>query len=80
MTPPTPAAIRAFLKAHGLTGAEAAKIGFLPGGQAVRKYTAPTNPHRMPGAVWFSWHAHRLLDGNALASIYQAMDDSAEES
>lgn len=76
--PPSPQAIRAFLKRHGLTGAIAAHQGYLSGGQAVRKYTAPTNPHRMSGAVWFAWHAHQMLDAATLARIEAAMVADAE--
>lgn len=75
---PTPAAIRAFLKTHGLTGAQAARNGYLSGGQVVRKYTAPTAPHRLSGAVWFAWHAHALLDAESIARIEAAMASSAQ--
>lgn len=78
-TPPSPAAVRAFLQAHRLTGAAAARIGYLSGGQAVRKYTAATAPHRLSGAVWFAWHAHQLLDAETLARIETAMDASARD-
>lgn len=70
---PAPSAIRAFLKAHGLTGATAARQGYLSGGQAVRKYTANNQPHRISGAVWFAWHAHQMLDEATIARIEAAM-------
>jgi len=76
--PPSPAAVRAFLKAHELTGAEAARIGYLSGGQAVRKYTGGQQPHRMSGAVWFAWHAHQLLDADTIARIEAAMAASTQ--
>jgi len=78
-TPPSPASVRAFLKAHGLTGAAAARRGYLSGGQAVRKYTGGQQPHRVPGAVWFAWHAHQLLDAETLARIEAAMAASARQ-
>lgn len=74
---PSPLAVRAFLKRHGLTGSQAARQGYLSGGQAVRKYTAPTNPHRVSGAVWFAWHAHQLLDAETIDRIEAAMEDDA---
>jgi hypothetical protein len=77
MITPTPAAIRAFLKANGLTGATAARQGYLSGGQAVRKYTAQNQPHRLSGAVWFAWHAHQMLDEATIARIEVAMVDDA---
>lgn len=77
MITPTPDAIRAFLKAHGLTGATAARQGYLSGGQAVRKYTAQNQPHRLSGAVWFAWHAHQMLDEATIARIEVAMVDDA---
>ena len=77
--PPSSQAIRAFLKRNGLTGSQAARQGYLSGGQAVRKYTAPTKPHRMSGAVWFAWHAHQMLDDATLARIEAAMVADAED-
>lgn len=76
--PPAPAAVRAFLKAHHLTGAQAAQQAYLSGGQAVRKYTGGSAPHRVPGAVWFVWHAHQLLDADTIARIEAAMAASAQ--
>lgn len=79
-SPPTPAAVRRFLKAHGLTGSQAARQAYLSGGPAVRKYTNPNQPHRVSGAVWFAWHAHLLLDAAVIAQIEAAMAMSAEAS
>ena len=78
-TPPTPAAVRAFLKAHGLTGAQAAEQAYLSGGQTVRKYTGGRDPHRVPGAVWFTWHAKHILTPEAIARIEAAMTASSAE-
>jgi hypothetical protein len=61
------------LKAQGLTGAEAARRGYLSGGQAVRKYTGGASPHQISGAVWFAWHAHQILDAATIARIEAAM-------
>lgn len=78
--PPTPAAVRAFFQAHGLTGAQAARQAYLSGGPAVRKYLSPSRPHRVSGAVWFAWHAHQILDPATLARIEAAMAASADTS
>lgn len=78
--PPTSAAVRRFLKAHGLTGSQAARQAYLSGGPAVRKYTNPNRPHRVSGAVWFAWHAHLLLDDETIAHIEAAMAASADTS
>lgn len=75
---PSPAAVRAFLKAHRLTGAQAAHQAYLSGGQAVRKYTGGSAPHRVPGAVWFAWHAHQMLDADTIARIEAAMAVNAQ--
>ena len=76
-TSPTPEAVHAFLRANHLTGAQAAQQAYLSGGQAVRKYTGGSAPHRVPGAVWFAWHAHALLDADTIARIEAAMAASA---
>lgn len=76
-TSPTPEAVRALLRANHLTGAQAAQQAYLSGGQAVRKYTGGSAPHRVPGAVWFAWHAHALLDADTIARIEAAMAASA---
>ena len=75
---PSPATIRAYLHQHGLTGAVAARRGYLSGGQAVRKYTGGAKPHRISGAVWFAWHAHQLLDAETIARIEAAMAEDCE--
>jgi hypothetical protein len=79
MTTPTPAAIRAYFKRNGLTGSLAARQGYLSGGQAVRKYTATSQPHRLSGAVWFAWHAHQMLDEATIARIEAAMVADAQD-
>lgn len=70
---PTPAHVRAYLKRTGLTGAAAARRGYLSGGQSVRKYTGGAKPHQISGAIWFAWHAHELLDAETIARIEAAM-------
>jgi len=79
MDAPTPAQVRAYFKAQGLTGAEAARRGYLSGGQAVRKYTGGAKPHRVSGAVWFCWHAHALLPPETIAMIEAAMAADATQ-
>jgi len=76
---PTPDLIRAYLAREGLTGAEAARRGYLSGGQAVRKYTGGARPHRLSGAVWFAWHAHQCLDAETIARIEAAMAADATD-
>jgi hypothetical protein len=77
MIAPNPAQVRAYLTREGLTGAEAARRGYLSGGQAVRKYTGGARPHKISGAVWFAWHAHQMLDAETIARIEAAMTDDA---
>jgi hypothetical protein len=74
---PGPAAIRAFLARHGITGGRAARMAYLSGGQAVRKYTGGAHPHAMSGAVWFAMHAHIMLDAETIARIEAAMEADA---
>jgi len=50
--PPSPEEVRAFLKRHGLTGAQAGAIAGI-GGRQVRKYTG--SDADVPYAVWFTW-------------------------
>jgi hypothetical protein len=76
-TAPSTDAVRAYLKARGITGAEAARRGYLSGGQAVRKYTGGARPHQVSNAVWFAWHAHELLDAETVARIEAAMEVDA---
>lgn len=76
---PSTAAVRAYLKARGITGAQAARRGYLSGGQAVRKYTGGASPHQVSGAVWFAWHAHELLDAETIARIEASMDSDAAD-
>lgn len=50
---PTATQFRAFLKAHGLTGAAAAElVGVKP--RQIRRYTGGDTP--VPYAVWFTLH------------------------
>ncbi len=78
MKSPTPAAIRAFLRRHKLSGSQAARMAYLSGGQAIRKYTGGANPHKISGAVWFALHAHLLLSPEIIAAIEAAMAADAE--
>lgn len=78
MQSPKPNAIRAFLRSHNLTGEAAARMAYLSGGQAVRKYTGGRTPHRMSGAVWFALHAHVLLTARQIAEIEAAMESGAK--
>lgn len=75
---PTAERVRSYLRRHGITGAEAARRGYLSGGQAVRKYTGGAKPHRISGAVWFAWHAHQMLDAETIARIEAAMAADAQ--
>lgn len=70
---PTPEAIRIFLKRHGITGSQGARMAYLSGGQAIRKYTGGGHPHRMSGAVWFALHAHVMLNAEQIREIEDAM-------
>jgi hypothetical protein len=79
MPPPTPAAIRAVLRRHGLTGSQAARAAYLSGGQSVRKYTGGAAPHTMSGAVWFALHAHVMLPPETVAEIEAAMAADTQE-
>jgi hypothetical protein len=72
-TSPTPAQVRAFLKAHGLTGSRAAELAGLSGSAQVRKYTGGENPHRMSYAIQFTLAAKCVLDADTIARIEAAM-------
>lgn len=72
---PTPEQIRAFLKAHGLTGSVAADLAGLSNAAQVRKYTGGAAPRRMSYAIWFTLHAKTLLPPSVLAEIEATMND-----
>jgi hypothetical protein len=72
---PTPERIRAVLKKHGLTGAKAAELMYLSGGNQVRKYTGGKAPRKMDLARWFTLHAKLILPPETIADIERAMDD-----
>lgn len=75
---PGPEAIRKFLTAQRLSAADAARVAGLNGGPAIRKYYNQTGePHVMPYAVWFTLHAHKLLDPELVWLIEDQMDSWA---
>jgi hypothetical protein len=71
---PSPAAIRAFARQNKITGAQAAELAGLHGGQNWRKYTGGKAPHKMSEAVWFMLHARLMLPYRELSRIHQAME------
>lgn len=71
--PPTPAQVRAFLRANNLTGSRAAELAGLNSGSMTRKYTGGAKPHRVSYATWFTWHAKMILPPELLEKIEAAM-------
>lgn len=68
-TPPTPDQVREFLRAHNLTGAQAAALAGLSGSNKIRAYTGGADPARMGYAVWFTLHAKMMLPPETVAAI-----------
>lgn len=52
--PPTPAEVRAMLRALELTGTDAAALVGLSDGRQIRKYTGGTDPRRMAFATLYT--------------------------
>lgn len=79
--PPLPSAqgVRAFLKRHGITGSEAARMMYLSDSRQVRKYTGGESPRQIDGARWFALHAHVMLTPEQLAEIHAAMNANARD-
>ena len=73
MKSPTTEQVRALLKRHGLTGAEAARLMYLSGSRQVRKYTGGQSPRQMDLARWFTLHAKLILPQSAIDRIEAAM-------
>ena len=61
---PTPAEFREFLKAHGLTGSEAARL-LGKDSRAIRRYAAPADQPGSRSIQWDSWALLRILTGAA---------------
>lgn len=78
-TPPTPAQVREFLRAHNLTGSVAAELAGLNDSSAIRKYTGGQKPHRMSYAIWFTLHAKILLPPSQVAMIEAEIEKRAEK-
>jgi hypothetical protein len=72
-TPPTPDKVREFLRAHNLSGAQAAALAGLSGSNKIRAYTGGADPARMGYAVWFTLHAKTMLPEKTLEKIEAAM-------
>lgn len=72
-TPPTPDQVRAFLRAHNLSGAQAAALAGLSGSNKIRAYTGGEQPARMGYATWFTLHAKMMLPLETVAAIEAAM-------
>lgn len=70
---PSASAVREFLKAHEITGSEAARMMYLSGSRQVRKYTGGDIPRQMDGARWFCLHAHALLSPDQIRAIEDSM-------
>ncbi len=75
---PTAADVREFAKYHNLTGKELAKLGYLSGSRAVRKYTGGEKPHRMSRALWFTVHARLFLSASVVAEVEEEMEKSMQ--
>ncbi len=73
---PSAGNIRAFAQRHSLTGSALAKLLYLSGSRAARKYTESKNPHRMSRGLWFVLHAQQLLPASTIAEIEAAMKES----
>lgn len=76
---PPAEAVHAYLKRHGITGAQAARMMYLSGARQVRKYTGGESPRQMDGARWFCLHAHMMLSAEQIAEIEAAMEADCAE-
>ena len=79
MSPPSSAAVKAFLEHHNLTGEVAAKLAYLSGSNAIRHYTNSNHPTSMSLSMWFTLHAKVMLDACTIARIESAMDADADK-
>jgi hypothetical protein len=79
MLPPSPNAdaVHTYLRRHGLTGSQAARMMYLSDSRQVRKYTGGQSPRQMDLARWFALHAHQMLPPETLAEIEAAMEADA---
>ena len=75
-SPPSAEALREYFRQlrveQGVTGSVLARWTYVAGSQAVRRWTAKTNPSKMSGAVLFALLAHELNPEFA-ARIEEAM-------
>lgn len=74
---PSAAAVHAYLRKHGITGTQAARMMYLTDARQVRKYTGGEVPRQMDLSRWFCLHAHVLLEPEQIAAIEAAMHDDA---
>lgn len=74
---PSAQAVRAFLRQHGVTGAQAARMMYLSDSRQVRKYTGGDSPRSLDLARWFALHAHLMLSSETIAEIEAAMSANA---
>lgn len=77
---PTAQAVHAYLRRHGLTGSQAARMMYLADSRQVRKYTGGQSPRQMDSARWFALHAHVMLTPEQIAEIEAAMETDASRS
>lgn len=77
LKPPTANAVHAYLKRHGITGAQAARMMYLTDARQVRKYTGGDSPRQMDRARWFCLHAHQMLSSEQVSAIEAAMNEDA---
>lgn len=75
---PSAAAVHAYLRREGITGAQAARMMYLSDSRQVRKYTGGESPRQLDGARWFAIHAHMMLTPAQIAEIEAAMAADAE--
>lgn len=68
---PTPAEFRDFLKGHGLTGSDAARL-LGKDSRAIRRYTAPADQAGARSIQWDSWALLRILAGAATVEEIKA--------
>lgn len=74
---PSAQEVRAFLRKHGITGAQAARMMYLSDSRQVRKYTGGDSPRSLDLARWFALHAHLMLSSETIAEIEAAMSANA---
>lgn len=79
MNNPSPEALKAFAKAHKLTGAKAARMTYLASDRQWRKFTGGDTPRHMSQARLFCLVAHTMCAPDLINRIEAAMALVMEE-